>query len=160
MNCCGQKMGTNVDGGYLFCRECKADLTLHALAIIAEDARGENAELREKLGAAERAADKWVRDWEKANKKVAHYEQTVCLESAPPFRHQDGAETKQIDTVKLGALFARAAAGDALLRDLRPFDTDDASESAALCCDAYEADDWIARRDAHLAPPAAGEVKP
>ncbi len=43
---------------------------------------------------------------EEANKKLRHYERTVCLDDDLVSRHPDGVETKPISTVKLGELFA------------------------------------------------------
>ena len=51
---------------------------------------------------------------ERAEARVREYESLACFSGAP-YRQESGAETKPIDTVKLGELFARAERAEAAL---------------------------------------------
>ena len=137
-----------------------------ALAQVVNDAVEENAKLREKLAAAEREVVR-VGEWwqqrlneleprrEEARKTIAERDAAVArAEKAESALESAGANVAHLMKTAL----ARAAAGDALLREVMYAGVDD--DGSPIVCIESDEEEWFTRRDAHIAPPAAGEVKP
>lgn len=91
-----------------FCEDCWGEVPdeMYAELCTANSAtasmRGENKRLLEEFTALHA-------DRDALQAKLRHYEETVCLDDDLRMMHSDGCETKPVNTVKLGELFAKLA---------------------------------------------------